>query len=158
MANINLGPAQTQTANTEAVLAPQFTPNFGNLGNGTNAYRVLAIGRAVPLSGTGDALFMPIVNSGSWAPAVVVTANGQVNGVQGSIASASIGLFTGAASTGTTIKTQAALAANSAAGSSIVIASNTVILAFTATGIFVNVGTALAGATVDVWVYGYDQT
>ena len=158
MANVNLGPASTSTANTEAVLAPQFTPNFGNLGNGLNALRLLAVTRGVSLSGTGDAAFMPIINSGLWAAATVITANGQVSGVTGSIATASIGIFTGAASTGTAIKTQAALAANSAAGSSIAIASANVVLAFSATGLYVNVGTALANATVDVFVYGYDET
>jgi hypothetical protein len=117
---------------------------------------LLTVARGVSLSGTGDVALMPIINASSWVGATVLTANGQVSGVPGSIASASIGIFTAAASGGTAIKTQAALAANSVAGSAIAIASANVVLAFTAVNLFLNVGTALANATVDVFVYGYD--
>jgi len=157
MPSVNPGPATTQTPNTQAELAPVNTLQKP-VELGTNALRLLGVARGVNLSATGDAAVMPIVNAGTWAPATVVTANGQVSGVQGSIATASIGIFTAPAGGGTAIKAQAALASNSAAGSSIAAASATVILAFTAQTLYVNVGTALANATVDVFVYGYDQT
>jgi hypothetical protein len=157
MPSVNPGPATTQTPNQVAQLLPVNTLQKP-VEVGTNALRLLAVARNVNLAVTGDVAVMPIINSAQYAPASVVTANGQVNGVAGSIATASLGIFTGAASTGSTIKTQVALAANSAALSSIVIAANSVILALTAQTLFVNVGTALAGATCDVFVYGYDQT
>lgn len=157
MGNTNLGPAVTSNAATVAVLTPVNTLNKP-VEIGTNALRLIAVARGISLAATGDAAVVPVINSGTWAPATIVTANGQVSGVAGSIATASIGIFTAAAGGGTAIKAQAALGSNTAAGSSIAAASATVILAFTAQTLYVNVGTALANATVDVFVYGYDQT
>jgi hypothetical protein len=157
MPSVNPGPATTQTPNTVAELVPVNTPT-NSAPVGSNGLRLLAVARGISLAQTGDVALMGIINAATWAPATIVTANGQVNGVAGSIATASIGIFTAAAGGGTAIKAQAALGSNSAAGSSIAAASATVILAFTAQTLYVNVGTALAGATVDVFVYGYDQT
>lgn len=159
MANINPGPASTSTPNTVAVVTPVNTANKP-VEQGSNALRLIAVARNMSLANLGDAAVMPIINSSSWSPVTIVTANGQVSGVQGSIATASIGIFTAAASGGTAIKTQAALASNSAAGSSIALAAvaGTAALAFTAQNLFVNVGTALANATVDIFVYGYDES
>ena len=157
MPSVNPGPASTSNAATVSVLTPVNTQQKP-VEVGTNALRLLAVARAVPLSSTGDAAVVPIINSSAWAPATVVTANGQVNGVQASVATASIGIFTGAGSSGATIRTQATLASNSAAGSSIAAAAAVVNLAYTAQNIYVNVGTALANATVDVFIYGYDET
>ena len=156
MATLQNSPAQTVTPQNVAVLTPVNTLNKP-VEVGTNALRLLAQWRGISLSGTGD-IAVPVINSASWSPVTVVTANGQVSGVAGSIATASIGLFTAAASGGSGIKTQAALAANSAAGSSIALAAvaGTAALAFTAQSLFVNIGTALANATVDVFLYGYD--
>lgn len=157
MPSVNPGPASTSTPNSVAEYVPANTTT-NSTPVGTNGLRLLGVARGVNLAVTGDAATIPIINAGTWAPATIVVANGQVSGVQGSIASASIGIFTAAAGGGTAIKAQAALASNSAAGSSIAAASATVILAFTAQTLFVNVGTALANATADVFVYGYDQT
>jgi hypothetical protein len=157
MPSVNPGPATTQTPNQVAELIPVNTLQKP-VELGANDNRLLAVARGVNLGATGDAAVMQIINSAVWAPATIVIANGQVSGVQGSIASASIGIFTAPAGAGTAIKAQAALASNSAAGSSIAAASATVILAFTGQLLYVNVGTALANATCDVFVYGYDQT
>ena len=157
----NPGPAGISTINTQLLTAAQAgsNANFGSgVPQGANALRLIAVARGVSLATTGDVAVMPIINSISWAPATVVFANGQVNGVQGSIATASVGVFTGAASTGSTLKTQAALASNSAAGSSIVAATAIVNLAFTGSYVYLNCGTALAGATVDCFLYAYDES
>lgn len=157
MPSVNPGPALTQTPNTVAELLPVNT-NQKPVEVGTNGLRLLGVARGVNLSQTGDAAVMPVINAAAWCPVTVVVANGQVSGVQGSVATASIGIFTGAGSTGSTVRTQAALTTNSAAGSSIATAAAVVNLAYTAQSMFVNVGTALANATADVFVYGYDQT
>lgn len=157
MTTLNNSPAQTVTANNVAQLLPVNT-NQKPVEVGTNALRLLAVARGVSLAQLGDAAIMPIINAAVWAPATIVIANGQVSGAQASIATAAIGVFTAAAAGGTAIKANAALASNSAAGSSIAAATATVILAFTGQTLYVNVGTALANATCDVFIYGYDQT
>jgi hypothetical protein len=66
MPSVNPGPAQTITGNTEAVIAPQTFPNFNSQGQGTNAYRLLAVGRAIPIASTGDAAFLPLINTNAF--------------------------------------------------------------------------------------------
>lgn len=157
MANVNPGPASTSTVNSEAVYSPVNTTTNSNP-QGANAYRLLGSARGVSVNSTGDTATIAILNSSSWAPALIVTANGQVLGVAGSIATAAIGVFTAAAAGGTGIKANAALTNNSAAGSAIALATSVVTPAQTAQTLFINVGTALANATVDVFLYGYDLT
>ena len=157
MPTVNPGPATTGTVSNVAVLTPVNTTGKP-VEVGANAYRLLAEARAVPLSATGDAAVVAIINSGSWVPALAVTSNGQVSGVAGSIATAAIGIFTAAAAGGSAIKANATLANNSAAGSAIALATTIANLAFTGSVVYINVGTALANATVDVFLYGYDVT
>ncbi len=157
MPSVNPGPATTTTPNQVAGLIPVNTLNKP-VEVLTNGLRLLGVARGVSLNATGDAAVMPVINSTQWCPVTVVTANGQVSGVGASVATASIGIFTGAGSTGATVRTQATLASNTAALSSIAAAAAVVNLAYVAQSMFVNVGTALANATVDVFVYGYDQT
>lgn len=157
MPSVNPGPATTSTPNTTAGYAPV------NTGNKpvevlTNAYRLLGVARGVNLANTGDAATMTVINSGSWAPALIVTSNGQVSGVAGSIATAAIAVNTAAAGGGSAIKANATLANNSAANSAIALATTIANLAFTVQTLYINVGTALANATVDVFLYGYDVT
>jgi hypothetical protein len=156
MANVNPGPAVTSTPSQLAVLTPVNTLGPTVPGQGGNAYRLLAVARGINLASTGDTAVLNIINASSYAPALIVTANGQVAGVAGSIATAAIGVFTAAAAGGTAIKANAALTNNSAAGSAIALATTVVTPAQTAQTLFINVGTALAGATVDVFLYGYD--
>lgn len=158
MPSVNPGPASTSTVGSVATLTPvniistQTPPQAGN------AYRLLGAARGVVLANTGDAALISIINSASWAPALIVTSNGQVSGVAGTIATAAIGVFTAAAAGGSAIKANATLANNSAAGSAIALATTIANLAFTVQTLYVNVGTALANATVDVFLYGYDIT
>ncbi len=152
------GLAQTITPQNVAQLLPVNTGQKP-VEVGTNALRLLAVARGVSLAQTGDAAIMPVINAAAWSPATVVFANGLVAGVSASVAAAGVGIFTGAASTGTTVRTQGVLTAQTA-GASIAAGAlaATAALQLTAQSMYVNVGTALANATVDVWIYGYDQT
>lgn len=156
MPSVNPGPATTTTPNTTAELAPVNTLNKP-VELGTNALRLLAVARGVSLAVTGDAAVMPVVNAAAWSAATVVFANGLVSGASASVAAAGVGIFTGAGSTGTTVRTQGVLTSQ-AAGASIAAAAASAAVQSTAQSLFLNVGTALANATVDVFVYGYDQT
>jgi hypothetical protein len=155
MPSVNPGPATTTTPNTVAELTPVNTLQKP-VEIGTNALRLLGVARAVSGAQTGDAAVMQIINSGSWLPVNMVTANGQVSGVAGSIATLALGLFTAAAAGGTAIKSSAALGSNSAANSAIVTATTVTAVAQTAQSVYINVGTALANSTLDVFLYGYD--
>lgn len=157
MPSVNPGPATTTTPNTVAGYTPVNTSQKP-VEVLTNAYRLLAEARAVSLNATGDAATMQIINSASWVPALIVTANGQVSGVAGSIATAAIAVNSGAAGAAPVIKANATLANNSAANSAIPLATTIANLANTAQTLYINVGTALANATVDVFLYGYDVT
>ena len=159
MANVNLGPAVTSTASQTAALASNFTPNFGMLGNGQNALRAICIGRAVSLNGTGDALFMPLINVGSFVATNIVFTNGLISGVSGNIAAASVGIFTNAAGAGTVIRTAGVLTGMTSTAVALVnAAASAGALVTNFTGLYFNVGTAVANATVDCFVYGYDVT
>jgi hypothetical protein len=155
MPSVNPGPASTSNANSVAVVTPVNTQQNSNP-QGSNALRLLGVARGVSGNSTGDAAIMPIINAGSWLPVNMVTSNGQVSGVAGSIATLALGLFTAGAAGGTAIKSNAALGSNSAANSAIVTATTIANLGQTAQNIYINVGTALANSTVDVFLYGYD--
>lgn len=157
MPSVNPGPASTSNPNTVAGYIPVNTLNKP-VEVLTNGYRLLGVARGVSLAATGDAATMTVINSGYWTPALIVTANGQVSGVAASIATAALGVFTAAAAGGSAIKANATLANNSAANSSIALATTIANLAFTTQQLFINVGTALANATVDLFLYGYDNT
>lgn len=156
MPSVNPGPATTATPNTVAELIPVNTLQKP-VEVGTNALRLLGVARGVSLAVTGDAAVMPVINSAAWSAATVVFANGLVSGVATTVAAAGVGIFTGAGSTGTTVRTQGVLTGQIALAS-IAAAAASAAVQSTAQSLFVNVGTALANATVDVFVYGYDQT
>src|ERR1700761_8943105 len=110
MANVNPGPATTSNASATAVLAPTVTTNFGNLYQGVNAIRTLAVGRGIPINGTGDVALLPIINATNIAlivPGVALTANPLVlsNGVlvPASATSLVFRLWTGPNGTGTAL-------------------------------------------------------
>lgn len=154
----NPGPATTVTTSQVATLTPVNALGPTVPGQAGNAYRLLAVARGVSGNATGDAAIMPIINSTNWVPAIMVTSNGQVSGVGGSIATLALGIFTAAAAGGSAIKSNAALSNNSALNSAIAVATTIANLSFQGTQVYVNVGTALANSTVDVFLYGYDVT
>lgn len=157
----NPGPSVVNTANTGLAQQTFNLPNGGAAAfpMTANALRCIAESRATPLGVLGD-VAIPVNNTSSFVPTVVVVSNGLVGGVSGSVAAASLGIFTGAGSTGTTIRTAGVLTGQTSTAVATVTASPAVAVAIpitTATpNIFVNIGTALANATVDLFVYGYD--
>jgi uncharacterized membrane protein len=160
MPSVNPGPATTQTGSILAVLAPQISPNPNSQGQGTNAIRLLAVGRSISVNGTGDTALLPIINSLNYNVTNIVVTNSQLAGVSGSIATANISVNTGAAVTGTSVNAAAALttltASNVVAQRTVVAA--TLLLTLQAQALYVNVGTAVATGTLDIFVYGYDLT
>lgn len=152
----NLGPATTVTSNTVATLTPVNIPLSANPQAG-NALRLLASGRAVSINATGDAALMPIINSTAYVPTVVVFSNGLISGVSGNIAAGSVSVNTGAGATGTVVRTGGVLTGMTSTAVALVSASPAAGAYITGnTGLYLNVATAVANATVDVFVYGYD--
>lgn len=152
----NLGPASTNTSNTIATLSPLNTNAVSLPSIDFNDNRAVAIFRAVPLSGTGDIALAPIINSLSWCPSQIVICNALVNGVSGSVAAASIGVFTGPGSTGTTIRTAGVLTGQTTQPVVTVAATATTAVAQTAQTMYINNTVAVAGGTVDIFVLGFD--
>jgi hypothetical protein len=157
MPSVNPGPATTQTPNSVLQAIPVNTQQ-NPVPIGANDNRLLAVARGINLGATGDTAVMQVINAASWVPTLIVTANGQVSGVAGSIATASISVNTGPAATGNVIKAGATLANNNAANSAIALATAITAVAQTAQLLYINVGVALANATVDLFLYGYDLT
>lgn len=157
MANINLGPATTSTASTVAVLTPQNILGSTVPGQGGNALRLLAVGRAVPLGGTGDVAVLPVINASPWVVATFVFTNGLIAGVAGSVAAASVGAWSAAAGTGTALRTAGVLTGVS--GAVVLVnaaAAAGAALAISTQNIFINNTVAVANGTCDIFVYGYD--
>ena len=137
----NPGPASTQTIHPSNLASNQ-------------AIRLLAFASAVPISQTGDAaVTLPINNTSSYNVQNVAITNANVDVSGGSLA-----IWTAPAGTGTEIVTNASLTSNT---SSTYVTNSTVVAGtkttrLTAQTLYVRVGTAVAGGTVDVFVYGYD--
>jgi hypothetical protein len=84
--------------------------------------------------------------------------NPQVNGVAGDVSSVQLGIFTGPGATGTTIVANQSLTTTQVVGTTAV-QGLTLTTAITTTyagpvGWYINVGTALAGATINLSVFG----
>ncbi len=167
----NPGPASFSLPTSQAVLAPVVNPETNASAmqfQGTNALRCIAAARSVSLAATGDAAIVPVINTSSYNPVYVIVTNAQLAGVGGSIASAALGVWTGAAQTGTNIMANATLASNTTQAyvlRATVVAGTVTTAIFVTPGlsganqnVYINVGTALATATCDVFVYGFDLT
>ena len=137
----NPGPASTTTIHPSNLASNQ-------------AIRLLAFASAVPVSATGDAaVTLPINNTSSYNVQFVAITNANVDVSGGALA-----IWTAPAGTGTEIVTNASLTSNT---SSTYVTNSTVVAGtkatrLTAQTLYVRVGTAVAGGTVDVFVYGYD--
>jgi hypothetical protein len=137
----NPGPASTQTIHPSNLATNQ-------------AIRLLAYASAVPVSQTGDAaVTLPINNTSSYNVQNVAITNANVDVSGGALA-----IWTAPAGTGTEIVTNASLTSNT---SSTYVTNSTVVAGtkatrLTAQTLYVRVGTAVAGGTVDIFVYGYD--
>jgi hypothetical protein len=151
----NLGPSTTVTSNAVAVLTPVSTvTNPGP--QGAQALRLLGVAKGVSGIATGDAAVMQIINASTWLPVSMITTNSLLSGASGSVATLALGLFTAAAAGGTAIKSNAALAGNTAATAAVVVATTVTAVAQTTQQVYINVGTALAASSIDVYLYGYD--
>jgi hypothetical protein len=137
----NPGPATTQTIHPSNLATNQ-------------AVRLLAFASAVPISATGDAaVTIPVNNTSSYNVQFVAITNANVDVSGGALA-----IWTAPAGTGTEIVTNASLTSNT---SSTYVTNSTVVAGtkatrLTAQTLYVKVGTAVAGGTVDIFVYGYD--
>lgn len=156
MAYINPGPAVTNNPNAVAVITPVNTVQ-NPVVQGANALRLIAVARGLSVAGLGD-IPVQVINATTWAPVTVAITNSQVGGVSGSVAAATLSINSGPGVTGTSIRASAALTNNTAATAFIAAASATVNLALTAQTIYVNVTVAVAGGTVDLFIYGYDAS
>ena len=137
----NPGPASTTTIHPSNLASNQ-------------AIRLLAFASAVPVSQTGDAaVTLPINNTSSYNVQNVAITNANVDVSGGALA-----IWTAPAGTGTEIVTNASLTSNT---SSTYVTNATVVAGtkakrLTDQTLYVRVGTAVTGGTVDVFVYGYD--
>jgi len=137
----NPGPATTQTIHPSNLATNQ-------------AVRLLAFASAVPISATGDSIVtIPVLNTASYNVQFVAITNANVDVSGGALA-----IWTAPAGTGTEIVTNASLTSNT---SSTYVTNSTVVAGtkatrLTAQTLYVKVGTAVAGGTVDIFVYGYD--
>lgn len=156
----NLGPASTTTVNS--VLATANT----NFASGQqfpmlqNANRPIAIFRGVSVGTAGDAAVANVNSLGLYSASLILVTNSQLAGVSGSIATANITVNTGPGVTGTTIVSAGALTSNTAAtvANTSKTVVTTVINASVSPQLYVNVGTAVATGTCDIFIYGYDVT
>jgi hypothetical protein len=181
MPSVNPGPASTSTPSAVAVLAPQTFPNYGNLYQGSNAFRLLAFQKAVNISTTGDNAVLPLINtqafsfisSGAGTGVIVVTNPGAfVSGVftAGSAAATVLQLWSGPNATGTSICASTTLTGftGAAAASSILNITSTGTGFYNAAtwgvssaasyNIYVHVTTASAATAtqLDMYIYGLD--
>jgi hypothetical protein len=153
MPSVNPGPASTSNANAVAAFVPVNTPTNSNPVV-SNALRLLCEARAMSIAGTGDAAAMPVINAATYIVQAIIVGNA----VGGSAAAGNITLNTGPAVTGTQFRAAGVLAGvtGPTTGVAQTVTSGAVIN--TSQTIYVNVNAAVAGVTVDVFVYGYDTT
>jgi hypothetical protein len=126
---------------------------------GTNqALRLIASAQSVNLAVAGDTASI-VLDVSKFVPTSIVITNGlNSSGATTTIATATVGVYTGQGQTGSTILTTAALTSNTGGPYvTITAATNPNTAISNPTNIYVNVGTTIA-ATCDVFVYGYDLT
>lgn len=177
----NPGPAGISTINTQAIVGAQNIPNYGSgTGQGTNMFRLLAVGRAIPVNTTGDVAFLPFINTqafsfgnvGASATGAVLAANPlTAAGTLGTAAVANLGLWAKPGGTGTNLVAQATLTGLTGATPVLTTAFLTTVAAtagyytlgttgnnpWGSNGIYVRLTAASTTATqIDLFVFGYD--
>jgi hypothetical protein len=185
MPNVNPGPASTATASVTNVLAPVSFPNFNSSGQGSNAFRLLALQKAANISATGDVVF-PLINTQAFslypATQAIVLANpgAYVNGVftPGTAAACVFSMWSGPNATGQQIVAAATAVTltGATAAASVQYPTCTALGYYLASGwgvgnvngqngaasynIYLHITTASAATAtqMDVYVYGYDLT
>lgn len=153
MPSVNPGPAALITAQTEAVMMPQNTA-LRPVEPGTNARRLLAVARGVSVAAVGDVIQMSVINASSYVVSDILVGNA----VGGSAAAANITVNAGAAVTGQNFRAAGVLAG--VTGPTAVVAQTVLAAALalivTNQQFYVNNTVAVAGVTVDIYIYGYD--
>lgn len=150
MPSVNPGPSTLTTTQTAASLIPANANQAVFPNSGCNI-RLLGVVKGLSVNAVGDPAVMNIINASRWAATRVVTANANVT-----MATATVGLYTGAAASGTAILTTAALTGQTTTTFVYDRAATTLTASQTSQQLFVNVGVAVAGGTVDLYLYGYD--
>ena len=138
----NPGPASTNTVNYP-------------LTNSQQSVVLIAMLKGAPVSATGDIL-MPIATApiSAFVPTTVVTTNASV-----SMATATLGIYTLPAQGGTAVLTTAALTGQTTNAFAYVRAATAAaaqVSPAVQNSLYLNVGVAVAGGTVDVYLYGYN--
>lgn len=137
----NPGPASTTTIHPSNLATNQ-------------AIRLLAVGVNVPIGQTGDSsVVLPINNSTSYAVTNVAITNANTD-----VSSGALAIWSGVNGTGTEIVTNATLTGNTSSAyvTNSTVVSGTKNVNLSAQNLYVKVGTAVSGGTVNVYVYGYD--
>jgi len=138
----NPGPATTSTTHPS------------NL-NSQQALRVLAVLKGVSTAAAAD-FAVQINNSSLYVPVSVVVANANNNGATQSVASVNLGIYTAVSKGGSAVLTAAALTSQTTPSYVTISSATNPNTALSAQTVYVNISTAYATATVDVYVYGYD--
>jgi hypothetical protein len=119
------------------------------------ANRLLFVLKGLPVSAAGDTA-LPVSNSSNYSVQQIVVANANVAGATTDVSGVNFGLYTQTSQNGTGIKTTAALTSNTSQTVVNVITPTTTALQSSQT-LYANIaGTPVAGATVDLYVFGYD--
>ena len=140
----NPGPAVTNSAHPSNLSTVQ-------------AQRLLAVYKGVSVAAATD-FNLQVTNSTTYSVQNILVTNSitTATGASVSVASVNLGVYTAPAKGGTAILTAAALSSNTA-NTVVYIVAPTTTASQTAQNLYVNISTAyVAGATVDVYVYGYD--
>ena len=138
----NPGPAVTSTTHPS------------NL-NSQQALRVLGVLKGVSTAAAAD-FAVQINNSALYVPVSVVVANANNAGATQSVASVNLGVYTAVAKGGSAVLTAAALTSQTTPSYVTISAATNPNTALSSQTVYVNISTAFATATVDVYIYGYD--
>ena len=123
--------------------------------NSQQALRVLAVLKGVSTATAAD-FAVQINNSALYVPVSVVVANANNAGATQSVASVNLGVYTAVAKGGSAVLTAAALTSQTTPSYVTISAATNPNTALSSQTVYVNISTAFATATVDVYIYGYD--
>ncbi len=143
----NPGAATTVTANQQSLTSQQ-------------ALRLIGVVKGLNVGAAGDTAFSVLGATQNWVPVSIITSNSitTATGASVSVATATVGVYTAPAQGGTTVLTTAALTSQAANTYVKITAATNAATAILNAGsvLYANVGTTVAGAQVDLAVYGYD--
>ena len=138
----NPGPAITNSTHPQGLTSQQ-------------SNRLLFVQKGLSVSAAGDTA-LPVTNSANYSVQQIVVANANVSGATVDVSGVNFGLYTQTSQNGTGIKTTAALTGVTSETVVSVITPTTTALQSAQT-LYANIaGTPVAGATVDLYVFGYD--